>query len=66
VANQVLGMQALWVKSLTACGLHCCPSRSEQAGVVQVILGRADDPAGGFGNVVHSILHRLIKVFYIM
>jgi hypothetical protein len=64
--NKVLGVQAGRVKPLAATGLHSGPGGGKLCGIIDVILGRPDDQAGiphhGILKVLHSILHRLMKV----
>jgi hypothetical protein len=64
--NKVLGVQACRIKPLTATGFHGGPGGCKLCGIIDVILGRPDDQAGipqhGILKVLHSILHRLMKV----
>ncbi|AFO91558.1 hypothetical protein PGA1_c18610 [Phaeobacter inhibens DSM 17395] len=58
--NQMLRTQAGRVEPLAARRFQRGPCGCEQVDLVEVVLGRTGDLPGGLGNVLHSILHRLI------
>lgn len=59
---EVCRAQTCWVEALPAGCLQSGPSSCEQGGVVEMVLWVTDDLARSIGDVLHSILHRLIEL----